>query len=121
MSTPPITNLGSVISNGGDPSQAYQQDAPPAPSIQQAAEGGVATATPAPTGSRLGAIVQAVARVASTALSGIPDRGRPSFVTGLGQGARAEQASQANQQAIKFKTFDDSVRAAQLHAQDAHL
>jgi len=62
MSTTPITNLGSVISNG-DPSDAYQPDAPPAPSIpqadpaalQSAATGGVAQATPAPSGSRLGA------------------------------------------------------------------
>src|SRR6266446_1972328 len=111
----PITNLGSVVANGGDPSQgAYDQtDAPPAApvpqadpaALQQAATGGVATATPAPSGSRLGAIVQAVAKVASTALQGVPDRGRPSFVTGLGEGARSAQAVQANQQAIKFRDF----------------
>ena len=121
----PITNLGSVIANGGDPSQ----DAPPAAPIpqadpaalQQAATGGVAQATPAPSGSRLGAIVQAVAKVASTALSGIPDKGRSSFVTGLGEGARSAQAVQANQQAIKFRNFDDQVRLAQLHNQDVKL
>jgi hypothetical protein len=131
MSTTPITNLGSVIANGGDPSDAYQQDAPPAAptpqadpaTLQQVATGNVAQATPAPqpSGSRLGAIVQAVAKVASTALSGIPNQGRPSFVTGLGEGARAEQAAQANQQAIKFRNFDDQVRLAQLHNQDIKL
>src|SRR6266852_2673793 len=130
MSTSPITNLGSVISNGGDPSQAYQQDAPPAPPIpqadpatlQQVATGNVAQATQAPpAGSRLGAIIQAVAKVASTALSGIPDQGRPSFVTGLGEGARSAQTAQANLQAIKFKTFDDQVRLTQLHNQDVKL
>jgi hypothetical protein len=72
-------------------------------------------------GSRLQNILAAVAKVGSTALSGIPDRGRPSFAGGLGEGARAEQADQANQQNIKFKTFDDSVRAATLHNQDLEL
>jgi hypothetical protein len=71
--------------------------------------------------SRLQAIIQAVAKVGSTAMAGIPDRGRPSFVTGLGEGARSEQQAQATQQAIKFKTFDDSVRAAQLHNQDLEI
>src|SRR5579862_2587442 len=121
----PTSTLGAIV--GGDPTQ----DAPPAAPIpqadpatlQQAATGGVAQATPAPaqSGSRLARIVQAVANVASTALSGIPDKGRPSFVSGLGEGARSEQAAQANQQAIKFKTFDDQVRAAQLHNQDLEL
>ena len=54
----------------------------------------------------------------STGLSGIPAGGRPSFLGGLGQGARAEQASQANQQAVKFASFQDQIRAANLHAQD---
>jgi hypothetical protein len=94
------------------PTPAIPQADPAA--LQQAATGGVATATPAPTGSRLGAIVQAVAKVASTAAQGIPDKGRSSFVTGLGEGARAAQA-------IKFKSFDDQVRLAQLHNQDIKL
>src|SRR6185312_16712415 len=64
--------------------------------------------------SRLQAIISAVAKVGETALSGIPDKGRPSFVTGLGAGARAEQA-------IRFKTFDDQVRLAQLHNQDQKM
>src|SRR5438477_8102078 len=110
MSTTPITNLGSVISNGGDPSQgAYQQDAPSVQSQPaQAAPTPQAQSQPAPTqsGSRLARIIGAVANVAQTALAGIPDQGRPSFVTGLGQGARAEQAAQATQQAIKFKDFE---------------
>jgi hypothetical protein len=71
--------------------------------------------------SRLQAIIQAVAKVGSTALSGIPDRGRPSFVTGLGEGARAEQNAVAQQQAIKFRNFDDQVRLAQLHNQDLKM
>ncbi len=54
-------------------------------------------------------------------MAGIPDKGRPSFVTGLGEGARAAQAQQAQQQAIKFKTFDDQLRMAELHAQDQKL
>ena len=35
--------------------------------------------------------------------------------------ARAEQAAQATQAAIKFKSFDDQVRLAQLHNQDLKL
>src|SRR5437762_2343795 len=101
----PITNLGSVISNGGDPSQgAYQQDAPSVQSQPaQAAPAPQAPSQPAPaqSGSRLGAIVSAVANVASTAMQGIPDKGRSSFVTGLGEGARSAQAAQATQAAIK--------------------
>jgi hypothetical protein len=71
--------------------------------------------------SRLQKILGAVASVATTGLSGIPDRGRPSFVSGLGEGARAEQAAQAQQQAIKFKTFDDQVRMAELTNQSLKL
>lgn len=86
----------------------------------------VATAVPAapapaqPT-SRLGAILGAVAKTVQTGLAGIPDKGRPSFVSGLGEGARSEQAAQATQNAIKFKTFDDQVRMAELHHQDQKM
>jgi hypothetical protein len=40
---------------------------------------------------------------------------------GLGQGARSEQSAQAAAQDIKFKSFDDQVRAANLHHQDQEL
>src|SRR5205823_12607347 len=43
------------------------------------------------------------------------------FVSGLGSGARSEQAAQATQQAIKFRNFDDQVRLAQLHNQDLKM
>ena len=62
-----------------------------------------------------------VARTVSTGLAGIPDKGRPSFISGLGSGARAENAAQAAQQEIKFRTFDDQVRAANLHNQDLQM
>lgn len=67
--------------------------------------------------SRLGSILKAVAGAAVNSLASIPDKGAPSFVTGLGGGARAAQAQQAQQQDVKFKTFDDQVRMAQLHNQ----
>ncbi len=85
-----------------DDAQAAQQTPQAAPSP-----------APAPQ-SRLGAIIGAVAKVASVGLQGIPDTGRPGFVQGLGQGARAQQA-------IKFKNFDDQVRLAQLHNQDLKM
>jgi hypothetical protein len=72
-------------------------------------------------GSRLQSILSAVARVGSTAMAGIPESRRPGFVTGLGGGARAEQQAQAVQQDIKFKSFQDQVRMAELHAQDQKL
>lgn len=63
----------------------------------------------------------AVARTVSTGLAGIPAGGRPSFMGGLGQGARSEQQAQQQAQAIKFKTFQDSVQAAQLHNEDVRM
>lgn len=72
-------------------------------------------------GSRLAAVLNAVSKVVSTGMAGVPDKGRPSFVSGLGEGARSEQAAQAQQQDIKFKTFDDQIRAAQLTHQDLEL
>jgi hypothetical protein len=97
---------------------------PDTPQVTATPEGAppsqAAPAAPAPT-SRLQAIIQAVSKVGETALAGIPNKGRPSFVTGLGEGARSAQQEQATQSAIRFKTFDDSVRAAQLHNQDKEL
>ncbi|HEX3642349.1 MAG TPA: hypothetical protein VHV10_13745 [Ktedonobacteraceae bacterium] len=116
----PTSVLGATT--GSDPSQApvqantnqSQLGAPDGSNDLQESQAAQPT-------SRLQAIIQAVAKVGSTALSGIPDRGRPSFVTGLGEGARAEQNAVAQQQAIKFKTFDDQVRMAQLHNQDLKM
>lgn len=71
--------------------------------------------------SRLSSILKAVASTVSTGLAGIPDSGRSSFVTGLGEGTRSAQAAQKQAQDIKFKTFDDSVRAANLHNQDRQI
>src|SRR5216683_4974332 len=105
MSTPTITpdqsNTAPDVSipQAAPPSVLGQSFAQPMPTLsanspeeQQAAADGAA---PAP-GSRLLAILGAISRVASTGLSGIPDRGRPSFISGLGEGARAGIA--ANQQ-----------------------
>lgn len=75
---------------------------------------------PAPP-SRLGSILSAVAKVATTGLASVPAAGRPSFVNGVTQGARGAQAAQAQQQDIKFRDFDSQVRAAQLHNQDLAL
>lgn len=72
-------------------------------------------------GSRLGAIMKAVAGTVSNGLAGIPNKGRSTFITGLGQGTRSAQAAEQQQQDIKFKDFDSAVRAAQLHNQDLAL
>lgn len=66
-------------------------------------------------------LMSTLAAIVGAGVAGIPSQGRPSFVTGLGQGARAAQAAQNNQSAIQFKSFDDQIRAAQLHNQDLAL
>jgi hypothetical protein len=79
-----------------------------------AAPSQAAPAAPAPS-SRLGAILQSVAKVASVGMQGIPDKGRPSFATGLGEGARARKCR------LQVQIFDDQVRLAQLHNQDLKM
>src|SRR6267154_175745 len=107
--------------NGGSgqaatPALSTTQPSNPNADLQEAQQAGATQPT-----SRLHAIISAIANVGSTALSGIPNTGRPNFVSGLGSGARAEQAAQATEQAIKFRSFDDQVRAATLHNQDLEL
>lgn len=111
MSTTPVTpNIPPP-----DGSNAAPPGAPPATTPSPAAP------APAQPQSRLGAILGAVAKTVDTGLAGVPAGGRPSFMGGLGQGARAEKQDIANQQAVKFKTFDDQVRAAELHNQDQKM
>ena len=109
---PPPSILGATVSQQSPTLSASS------PQEQDAASGYQA---PPSGGSRLLAILGAVAKVGSTAMAGIPDTGRPSFVTGLGEGARSAQAANANQQAIKFRTFDDQVRMAELTHQDQKM
>src|ERR1700680_2441497 len=114
----PTSNVGAIAAGQTPPTpdaSSLPATTQPVPSMQ------AQPTTPKPVGSRLGAILGAVAGVADNGLAGIPDRGRPSFVTGLGEGARSEKAAEATQQAIKFKTFDDQVRAAELHNQDLKM
>lgn len=103
-SAPPSSNLGAAVS---------QPD-----NINQTAD---PSEVPSGGGSRLLNIIKAVASVGSTAMAGLPESRRPGFVTGLGEGARSEQAAQATQQDIKFKDFDSANRAASLHNQDLEL
>jgi len=119
-----MTSFGQAFGQGG--SGGVVPDDSTAPSQTGPIQVGITQAQPAPPAqpkptSRLQAILGAVAHVASTGLAGIPNQGRPSFVTGLGEGARAEQAAEATQQAIKFKSFEDQVRLSQLHSQDQKL
>jgi hypothetical protein len=60
----------------------------------------------------------ALGKVVSAGLSSIPQGGRASFIGGLGQGARSEQANQA---AIKMASFQDAHQAAQLHNEDIRM
>jgi len=117
LGDPSVDSSAPAISGGIIPAASQAADAVSQPAAQTAPS----QPAPAQGGSRLARIIQAVAGVASTALAGIPNQGRPSFVTGLGEGARAEKENIANQQAIKFKTFDDQVRLASLHNQDLKL
>jgi hypothetical protein len=109
-----LNTVLNAVSNASN-SQIAPSDQPP-PAQSQSAMG-----PNAPSGSQRPAwksTLGKVAGVVSTGLSGIPAGGRPSFAGGLGQGARAEQQAQATEQAIKFQSFQDQVRAANLHAQD---
>ena len=121
----PTSNLGAAASGLPDPGTsggivpAAQQAAA---SVQQATPSQPTTPTPpAQSGSRLARIISAVANVADTALSGIPQGRRPDFVSGLGSGARAEQASVATQNDLKFRNFQDQFRLAQLHNEDIRM
>ena len=119
MSTPAVTP-----DQSSDDSQAPSVTVQPGPTPSVLSQQLTPTQTPtlAPQGgNRLLQILGAVAKVGETGLASVPDKGRPSFFTGLGEGARGAQAAEANQQAIKFKNFDDSVRAANLHNQDIEL
>ena len=117
----PVDNAAPASVSGGIvPFASQAADAVSAPQ-QPTTQNATPTPAPAQGGSRLARIMQAVANVASTAVAGIPDKGRPSFATGLGEGARAEQQAIANQQAIKFRDLDSQVRPAQLHNQDLKL
>jgi len=114
---PPSSNLGNVMVQGSSgPTQVNTN----APDFNQDKSVPSESQAPQPT-SRLKSVLAAVANVAETGLSGIPDKGRPSFVTGLGSGARAEQAAQANQQAVKFRDLDSQLRIAQMHNDDLRL
>src|SRR5580704_1366833 len=110
--SPDASTLGSIVGNSP----------PPMPALNEQGTGASQddSQMSRPT-SRLTAILSAVAHVATVGMSGIPAGNRPSFLGGLGQGARASLADQSAQQAIKFKTFDDSMRAAQMHNDDLRL
>ena len=108
----PTSTLGAVSSSQDPGSTATPSQAAPSPNPTPSA-----TQPAQQSPSRLGIVIDAI----STALRGIPDRGRPTFVTGLGEGARAEQQQQNLQQQIKFRNFDDQVRLAQLHNQDLKM
>src|SRR5258708_10641054 len=107
---------GEMVDEGQSPTLANRLSGSSHEEQQSASDGARASG-----GSRLLQILGAISRVATGGLSGIPDRGRPSFVTGLGSGARAGLAANEQQQAIKFKSFDDQVRLAELHNQDIKL
>ena len=142
MSTPSVTPQPDVsslpVSTQQAPSMPSPQVVPPAPTVPAvgprlastlSAIVSASTPTPAPAAqpntpaarpawqTNLGK----VASVVSTGLAGVPDKGRPSFFGGLGEGARSEQQAQAQAQAIKFKSFDDQVRMAELHNQDLKM
>lgn len=133
MSTQPITpdvqendpvpqsNLGaamSTVQGSNGPTQVNTAN----PDFNQQPNQPSVSSAPQPT-SRLFQILSAVARVGAVgvAAGAAPQKGRSSFAGGLGAGATGELEDQANQQAIKFKSFEDSVRAAQLHNDDLRL
>lgn len=116
MPAPSGSTLASVVGNTAP--QMPNPQSPGAPAEQRVMEDDPGNAQPT---SRLQQVLSAISKVGavvSTGLAGISPGNRPNFISGLGEGARAEQADQANQQQIKFQYFQDQVRLANLHAQD---
>src|SRR5438876_997920 len=105
---------GAMPDVGQAPTQSPSLSAS-SPQEQDAASGGGGS------GSRLLQILGSVAKVGSTAMAGISDKGRSTFFTGLGEGARSAQAANAQDQELKFRSFSDQVRLAQLHNEDVRM
>jgi hypothetical protein len=112
-----LNTVLNAVSNANNPQIALSDQPPPAQPVSDMGGQDTPSGSPPSWKSKLGA----VASVVSTGLSGIPDKGRPGFIQGLGSGARAEQKAQATEQAIKFQSFQDSVRAAQLNNEDIRM
>ena len=105
----PSSNLGNIVSQPTPNYPPSPDQGGPVPSPQ---------ASPAPVGSRLLNIMKGVVQAASVGLQGIPESRRPSYVSGLGSGARAQQAAKAYGDEIKFRDMDTQIRLANLHRQD---
>src|ERR1700688_3766584 len=121
MSAPDVT----MPSNSDSPLASAMGNTTPVrptydPSQEQQTDADLSGPQSAPS-SRLMQILSAVAKVGSTAAAGIPAGNRPSFLGGVGQGARAENAAQATQQQLKFQNFQDQVRLAQMHNEDIRM
>lgn len=110
QNTPDQSTLASAVVGNSPPQM---------PSLHE--EGGLDQNAPAPQARSGGRLLGTLASIVSAGLAGIPDKGRPSFITGLGSGTRSAQAAEANQQNIKFASFNDSVRAAQMHNEDLRM
>lgn len=66
-------------------------------------------------------LMSTLAAIVSSGLQSIPDKGRATFVTGLGQGARQAAANEQQQQSVKFKSFEDQIRLSQLHNEELRM
>ena len=100
------------------------QSNPQQPQLNESGDADVAAeqAAQPKSGSRLGAIISAIAGVVGPGIAGAANqRGRASFAGGMAGGAEAELNHQAQQQDIKFKTAADAARAAQLTMQEKQL
>src|SRR6266404_5396145 len=108
MSTPSST-LGSVVSDNAAPQidPSFMSPSAAAPSVasaQRAMDADEDDRSSGGGGSRLLAILGAVAKVGSVGMAGAANqKGRASFTGGLVGGANAELQDQANQHAIKMK------------------
>ncbi len=102
------------VITSGDGSEATPSPAVTATPQQAAPQ------APAQPQSRLGAILGAVASTLGAGIAGgaTQEGRRGGFAAGMAGGAGQELNQQARQQDIKFKTFDDQVRLAELHNQD---
>jgi len=112
----PDTNqsaLSSALASSGSPQ---------APTLRESGGADANAPAPAPQPSRLTSVLAAIVSAAGAGIAGAANqKGRASFAGGMAGGAAQELNQQAQQQNIKFKTFDDQLRMAELHNQDLKL
>jgi len=114
---PDTSALSNIVQSGNQP-QMPQFKQSRLGAILSAVAGVKATPDHAPTKAD---IIGGIADKLASGLQGIPDKGRPGFVTGLGQGARAAQAVDQYQTQVHFQNLAAAQAAAKAAREDQEM